>query len=224
MFLAFKSANAKLGDMAATYLPIKQTCPDTCALKETSCYAQTSFVGMHVKRLEKKFAGYKPNHLVYLESLEIKKVGPKAKGKPLRLHVSGDVQSVKSVKHLANAAEKWDGPVYSYTHSWKNIPVKNWGKISVLASVENISDAAAALKAGYAPAIVVKHHEDEKAYMNNGIKIIPCPNQTRDVKCQKCGLCMNSNMLKEQNAAIAFSVHGVRKKNFLKVIQPNGTF
>jgi len=47
--------------------------------------------------------------------------------------------------------------------------------------------------------------------MNNEVKIIPCPSQTRGITCEACKLCMNDKILKKNNAAIAFAVHGNRK-------------
>lgn len=118
------------------------------------------------------------------------------------------------------AAKKWDGNVYTYTHSWQNIPRKAWGEsISVLASCESLEDARKALKKGYAPSIIVSHHESDKAYIKENIKIIPCPQQTREVTCERCKLCMKDGMLKYQNAAIAFAVHGSRKKVALTIIK-----
>jgi len=220
MFLVYNSENKKIGNVAATYLPIKQTCPNTCPLKDKGCYAQGGNVNFQVKRLEKMNEGLYSYDIVRKEAREISAFGPKANGKALRLHVSGDVRSPKAAYLLGVAAKKWDGKVYSYTHSWRNIPRSVWGEsISILASCESIEDAKQALERGYAPSIVVDTHKTDKAYFQDGIKVIPCPSQTRDVTCEQCKLCMKDNVLKEQNAAIAFAVHGSRKKHALTVIK-----
>lgn len=219
MFLTVNTKNRKIGDIAATYLPIKQTCPNSCVLKDTGCYAQTGYVGMYVAKLQRKFEGVSAYDLVRKEAREIASFGPNANGKPLRLHVSGDARTSKSAILLREAAKKWDGKVFTYTHAWRVIPRKSWGKISVLASVESTGEAKEALKKGYAPAITVAFHPGAKAYEKDGVKIIPCPQQTRDITCDKCRLCMNDAMLRAQNAVISFAVHGVRKKRALTVIQ-----
>ncbi len=219
MFLVTKSANSKIGNIAATYLPIKQTCPNSCALKETGCYARTSYVGMHVARLESQCEGESAYDLVRKEAREIEAYGPKAKGKMLRLHVSGDARTEKSAALLGNAAEKWNGKVYTYTHAWREVSRSAWKNVSVLASVENIDDAKLAIEKGYAPAIIVSHHESEKAYFKDGIKVIPCPSQTKNITCEQCRLCMNDKMLYNQKAVIAFAAHGVSKKKVLTVLK-----
>lgn len=221
MFLVVNSANKKIGNIAATYLPIEKTCPKTCPLYQSkACYAMGGNVGLQVIRLEKLSKGQSAYDIVRKEAREISAFGPKANGKALRLHVSGDVRSPKAAYLLGVAAKKWDGKVYSYTHSWRNIPRSVWGEsISILASCESIEDAKQALERGYAPSIVVDTHKTDKAYFQDGIKVIPCPSQTRDVTCEQCKLCMKDNVLKEQNAAIAFAVHGSRKKVALTVIK-----
>src|ERR1700722_14782201 len=44
----------------STYTAIKQSCPNTCALKDEGCYAQTSFVGMVNYRNERRAKGQNP--------------------------------------------------------------------------------------------------------------------------------------------------------------------
>jgi hypothetical protein len=218
MFLVTDSTNSKLGNCSATYLPIKQTCSSACPLKDSSCYAQFGFVAYTVKRLESNYKGIKAYDIVRAEAREISAFKGKVV-KPLRLHVSGDVRTDAAAKLLANAAENWNNKVWTYTHSWRSVKRSSFGKISVFASVENTADAKIALEKGYAPAIVAERHESDRAYMKDGVKLIPCPAQTRNVNCEACKLCMNADSVKVQGAAIAFAVHGSGKKRALKVIQ-----
>lgn len=220
MFLFTSTKNRKIGDIACTYLPIKQTCPSTCALKDNGCYAQVGYVGLHMRRLEHKTEGMKAYDIIRKEAREIASVGPTANGKALRLHISGDARTAKSANLLRDAAKKWNGKVFTYTHAWRDIARHEWGNISVLASVENLHQAKEAIDAGYAPAVTVAHHPaDGKAYYKDGVKVIPCPQQTKEITCDNCRLCMNDSMLYQQGAAIAFAIHGVRKKRMLTVIQ-----
>lgn len=219
MFLTTKTKNRKIGDIAATYLPIKQTCPNSCALKDNGCYAQVGYVGMWMMKLEAKMDGKSAYEIIRKEAREIAAFGPKAKGKPLRLHVSGDARTAATARLLSIASKKWDGKVFTYTHAWRDVPRKAWGKVSILASCESTGEAKEALKKGYVAAITVPSHPGAKAYMKDDLKIIPCPQQTREVTCDKCRLCMNDAMLRDQNAVISFAVHGVRKNRALTVIQ-----
>lgn len=220
MFLITDTNNRKIGDIACTYLPIKQTCPESCALKDNGCYAQVGYVGFHMRRLEKKTENMKAYDIIRKEAREIAAHGPSAGGKALRLHISGDAKTEKTANLLRDAAKKWNGKVFTYTHAWRDVPRDAWGSVSVLASVENLRQASEAIDAGYTPAVTVATHPaDGKAYYENGVKVIPCPQQTKGVTCENCKLCMNDSMLYRQGAAIAFAVHGVRKKRMLTVIQ-----
>lgn len=220
-----ESKNRKLGErVSATYSSIKGTCPDTCELKGTTCYAETGYVGIQVARLDKALKKL-PWDATKIARQEAKLIdesfkGGEVDGRALRLHVAGDVRTQKGVKYLANAAMRWQArggdKVWTYSHAWRKLPRKLWKSISVLASVDSVKEANEAVKAGYAPAIVVDHFDGDKAFKIKGsnIKWIPCPNQTRDVSCADCGLCLNEHKLTAQKAGIAFSVHGSRKSKF----------
>lgn len=104
MFLIKNSENRKLGDMACTYLPIKHTCPSSCPLKDKGCYGQLSYVGMTNSRLESQTSHMKAYDIVRKEAREIAAFGPKAKGKTLRLHVSGDVRTSKAASLLRSCS------------------------------------------------------------------------------------------------------------------------
>lgn len=209
MFLVAKSG----GNIAATYLPIAQTCPSTCPHRDNGCYAQSGNVAFHNRRLERANEHRSSYDVIRAEAREITKAGPTAAGKALRLHVSGDVRSNAAAKLLAKAAKKWDGRVYTYTHSWRQIERSSWGSISVLASCETPAQVREARARGYAAALVVTEHTSAKAsVLNDGTRTIPCPQQTRDITCEQCKLCMRDTTLRAQDSAITFAAHGSGKK------------
>jgi hypothetical protein len=231
-----KSANTKLsgssGRVDATYTSIKKSCPSTCELKDKGCYAQSSYVGMIVNRLDRRAKGQTALDIARAEARTIDQAygGRKIPNNTfLRLHVSGDSRTVKGTRLLSKAVSRWRkrGGVkaYSYTHAWKRVPQKEWGDISILASVSNLREAEEARKKGYAPALVVPEHADIKSYKLNGSDIswIPCPAQTKDdIGCSDCKLCMRADYLFDSNHGIAFAAHGISKntlKKHLKVIQ-----
>lgn len=136
---------------------------------------------------------------------------------PLRIHVVGDATTDTAARLLANAAEyhtnKRGKKVWSYTHAWRNVKRESWGDVSVFASCETVEDTRAAMARGYAAAIVVPHHESDKAYTRDGVKLIPCPQQTgRAATCLDCGLCMRANTMHSNHSVIAFAVHGQQEK------------
>ena len=221
MFLVRDSGNEKLGVMSATYAPIRQTCPTSCPLRDgNGCYAEGGNVGLHMRRLQAAADGINGDTIALLEAAEIRDAAPHVPaGRPLRLHVSGDASTPFRARTLADAARAWRGPVYTYTHAWRDVPRASWGGVSVLASVESIADAKRALQAGYAPAIVVRAHpSDGRARVEGGVRVIPCPSQTRGVKCAECKLCFDAPRLHRIGAAIAFATHGASRKRALRVL------
>lgn len=215
----------------ATYASIESSCPNSCALKEKGCYAQLSFVGMQVKRLDREAEGTSALQVARAEAQAIDKSyngGDVPKGRDLRIHVAGDSRTLAGTRLINNAVARWKkrggGSAWSYTHVWKAIPRQEWSNVSILASVDSVEQVAEARKQGYAPAIVVDTHATDKAYKlpNSDVKWIPCPAQTRDVGCSDCRLCFNADRLYKSNMGIAFAAHGIKKnqiKRRLNVIQ-----
>lgn len=216
-FLVEKSNNSKTGNIAVTYTTIKGTCSDDCPLKDKLCYAQTGMVGVNLARLDKAFNGESPEEIAKQEIQTLVAARDDQKRRPLRLHVAGDTRTRKAARIISKAAAIWanknGGVVYTYTHSWRNIPRSLFGKVSVLASVEKPAEIKQAKDQGYAAAIVVEKFESTKAYYMGEHKIVPCPAQTRDsVTCASCKLCFNADKLNKIGVTIAFEAHGARKK------------
>ena len=95
---------------------------------------------------------------------------------------------------------------------WHNVPRSAWKDVSILASIESPKQIAEARNNGYAPAIVVPEHESDKAYKIGDTTFIPCPQQTHQVHCSDCGLCMKADWLFATNRGIAFAAHGVKTR------------
>jgi hypothetical protein len=218
--LVKKSKNSKLGaNISATYASIEKTCPDSCGLKGKGCYAQTGYVGITNARLNKSGQS-DPSRIAREEAILIDQSfdSKSAGGKIIRLHVSGDSRTRKGTTYLANAAkrflQKGGEFVYSYTHAWKTVPRKFWGKVSIMASCDSFADANLAMKSGYAPTTVVQKFPSTKAFTVPGSSVtwIPCPSQTIDRTCSQCKLCMRADYLHSKQMGIAFEAHGSSKK------------
>jgi hypothetical protein len=227
MILVLSTANVKLGNVSCTYAPIRNTCPDTCKLKGSGCYAESGNVALHMRRAERLAGDMSPDDCAILESSMILEACAKRENiRPLRLHVSGDTATAKGARSLAHAAHRWGAtegrPVWTYTHAWRMVHRAAWGVVSVLASCETDADAQDAASYGYAPAIVVPAFPSERAFQLSpgGTRYIPCPAQTRDnVTCASCRLCWDSDRLLRENRGIAFAAHGSQKKRILNVIK-----
>ena len=229
MYAVLHSKNAKVGDVAATYAPIAQTCPVSCPLRNNGCYAQSGNVGFQVRRTERYSEGLNGDTVATMEGDEIADLATQAPaGHALRIHVSGDATSDFRARQMARGASVWPGKVWSYTHAWRDVQRTSWGRVSILASCENVEQGVAAKHRGYAAALVVAHHPpDGRAFLvrsgkpteDSVVKVIPCPSQTRDVKCVDCRLCWDDARLLAQGACISFAAHGSSKKRTLNVIR-----
>lgn len=209
--LVLDSQNAKIGArVAATYASIKGTCPASCPLRGAGCYAQDGRVAMTVRRLDEGATDLEALAIAREEANAIDAGDPD--GRPLRIHVSGDCSTAEAARIVSGAGERWTtrggGEVWSYTHAWREVSRASWGKISILASVDGTSAGAAALARGYAPAAVTGPHPMHgRAYERDGVRWIPCPNQTRKRTCEECRLCWDAGALAAKGEGIAFSAH-----------------
>jgi len=235
------SANAKISPakhkVSATYASIKASCPSTCKLRDNGCYAQSGPIAIYLRKLDNNAPNFTADSTAEQEAAAIRasfkggkipQDGAKG-GRDLRLHVFGDATTIKAAMALGEAARNWrereGGDVWTYTHAWKNVPRTAWGSsVSVLASIDDMSEAVGAVAQGYAPAVVVSEHKNgNKVYSEGGIKWIPCVAQVTDLKCTECRLCFKADMLASKGYGIAFSSHGSGKakinKRLLNVIQ-----
>jgi hypothetical protein len=228
--------SAKEHKVSATYVSIKASCPTTCQLRnEGSCYAMGGPIAIHLRNLDANSENHNANSAAEQEAFLIKNSfggkqvpqdGYKG-GRDLRLHVFGDATTPQAANALGEAANDWKarkgGSVWTYTHAWKTVRRSDWGNsVSVLASIDKIEDAKEVMEQGYAPALVVDVFPQNKAFIKNDIRWIPCPEQTNGINCTKCRLCFNADRLKENKSAILFAAHGSGtnkiKKRMLNVV------
>lgn len=222
-----KSRNAKLGGTATTMLGTV-SCKD-CPMRHDSnygdngCYAECGLVGIHVRRLNDAVKARKasPVRQAKEEAAGIDAI--RARGQGLRIHTSGDCPTEEAARLVADAAGRFTarggGAAWTYTHAWRRVSRKAWGGVSVLASVETLKDALRAARKGWAVARVVPSFPSDKAWMDGGMRWIPCPAQTRDdVTCASCGLCADDKKLRAIGAGVAFEAHGSSRKRAIAAV------
>jgi hypothetical protein len=211
---------------SATYASIAATCSEDCPFKRAKdgtpggCFIDAEhFTRKLVAELDAGAVGKKAVDVAREEAGEIDRVWPRGipqdgarGGRDLRLHVGGDVFDERSARILSGAAARWigrgGGRVWTYTHSWRRIPAQAFWPISVLASVEQPSQIAAARRRGYVPSLVVDRFPDGKRpFSFGGTTFIPCPAETLGKTCVECRLCLDAD-LRGNNQGIAFQVHG----------------
>lgn len=220
------SKNSKLSTsikIDATYTTT-HSCPSSCPLKGNGCYAFNSYTKIIVDRLNHEAENLSPLDLARAEAKAIDesyKGGLVPLGRNLRLHVSGDSRTIAGSRIINNAVGRWQqrqgGLVWAYTHCWDHVTADIWSNVSMLASVDNPTDAIYAQQNGYAPSLVVAEHKSDKIYLlpNSETKWIPCPAQVKGISCSDCGICLHANQLYNSNMGVAFSAHGI-KKNSIK--------
>ena len=210
-----ESGNKKIGPVSAT-MASQSSCPSYCAFIKSGCYAETGLQGFQTRRL---------NQSPITEPIEIAKAEAAAMGtlsgtRPLRLHVVGDCTSDACARILAGAVRKYktrgktQSAVWTYSHAWRDIKRRSFGSISVLASCESTNQVKLARTKGYSTALVVDQFQCDKAYEIDGVKVVPCPQQTgRTENCATCKLCWNDDRLRETGVTIGFAAHGQQAKN-----------
>lgn len=217
-----KSANSKLGDAATTYAA-QTSCPTSCVFFDGGgCYAESGAIGKFVTaplNTAARAIEHTDLDVALAECEAIDRLDP-VRGRPLRLHTVGDCRTDAAARIVAGAARRYrvrgGGPVWTYTHAWRDVKRESWGDVSVLASCETPMDVLLAEMRGYATALVVDEFEGDKAYWvwdppdhpSVPVKLIPCPSQTRDVHCSDCGLCFDDSRLRTEGLSIGFAVHG----------------
>jgi hypothetical protein len=207
------SDNRKLGPVSATYTS-QSSCPRSCPWFGAGCYAETGMVGWTTRRLNR--SGQRGPLAV--ARAEARAIDGLTGDRLLRLHVVGDARTNAAARVLGAAARRYtlrgNSPrrgrkVWTYTHAWRTVERSSWGPaVSVLASVETAREARVAMAAGYAAALVVIDFEREGAYEVDGLKVLPCPEQTRGVTCRDCGLCRDDDRLRSAGLVIGFAAHG----------------
>ena len=206
--------NKKLGFMSTTYAAI-DSCPSDCPFKKSkACYGMRGPISWKWLKLTGS-----PMMIAKAEAAGIRSLTGL---RDLRIHTLGDCSTDKTAKIVSEAAEvfmhKRNKKAFTYTHAWKTVSRKSWGKVSVLASCETPAEVRRAKALGYATAMVVPKFDSSVAYMVDGIKIVPCPEMTgKAANCEVCRLCMQDDKLKAAGVTIGFAAHGpeTRMKNVL---------
>lgn len=203
-----RTGNAKVGPVSVT-MASQASCPSDCPWLHSGCYAESGPQGIHTSRLNKST----DTDAELIARTEARAILGLSGTRPLRLHVVGDCRTSNAARILGYAVTKYMQPVWTYTHAWRTVARDAWGRISVLASCETAAQVREAHKRGYATALVVAEHTSDSAYTVDGIKVVPCPQQTgKSENCTTCRLCWDDGKLKAIGATIGFSAHGARAK------------
>ena len=197
------SKDSKTGEVPVSYSP-KETCPDSCSLKEGGCYAWGLY---YLKSLGNKISNGKIEPRSLTDALN--KI--KSTAKIARHRVAGDtVGDVPGTIEECEIIESAGLINIGYTHNWKSNeaqPLKKYFR----ASCQTASDVLEARKMGWAATLIVPSGTGKKVRLPNGEMAYKCPARhgvvgQKDITCNTCTLCKVSDST--SNKTVMFEVHG----------------
>lgn len=230
---ASKLTRSRFGRPVAVTHVSQATCPASCAWNGAGCYAQAGPEGVITLKLGGRpgssvqpaalgggsgvagvLATLREVELINLAVEGARSEPANIAGVPLRLHVTGEValgpvsDVGKYARMLGVVAGRWvaagGGPVWTYTHTFREIPRRAWGdSISVLASCETSADVELARSMGYVPSLVRAFSSPRPA---GGVE---CPQQNGQLAdCASCLACARDSRLRGAGRYIVLSPHG----------------
>lgn len=209
-----KSSNAKTGPIPTT-TSARETCPDSCPLKNNGCYASAGYY----TRLnwDKVSAGERGGSWAQLCE-RIERLPP---DQVWRHNVAGDLPHVdgrridnRALRALVDANKGRRG--FTYTHHTMRlkqnrdaIAAANRNGFTVNLSADNPRDADRLADLAIAPVVsIVAADQLENTSTPGGRPIVICPAVTRDnVSCATCKLCAKA----DRRVIVGFPAHGAQK-------------
>ena len=198
-----QTRDKKTGNILVSYSP-KETCPDSCSLKEGGCYAWGLF---YLNKLSRDIkSGTKK-----LRSLR-DTINQRHKDcKVVRHRVAGDiVGDVDGTLEECHFVEESGLTNIGYTHAWReeeSQPLKKYFR----ASCQSISEAVEAREMGWGASLIVSKGVPSVITLPNGEKAFKCPARygvegKMDITCNTCTLCKITD--KTIAKTVMFEVHG----------------
>ena len=206
----------------------RQSCPDGCEHKNTTCYADTGFLPMHWNKVSEGKRG---------EDFEsfLKKIEAIPEGNPWRHNQAGDLLGYshdpantinsEALARLAKANRGKRG--FTYTHkeiepskfvnastasaNLEAITKANRDGFTINLSANGIKQADRYYKTGNPTAVTVPEDTPEKTTTPEGVKVVVCHVQTGKANnCPECMLCQRG----KRKIIVALRVHSSNKGKF----------
>lgn len=230
-----KSGNVKTGPIAVTYSS-SESCPDACGLKETGCYAKTSYLVAHWRKLDAGERG-----IPYADFLA--ELAELPAGTVLRHNVYGDLPgdnnaidpgAMRALTLRMSRLRAW-----TYTHkpvtkvqAWKfhvqpktlsdnarEVASANRFGFTVNLSADDTAKADALADLQIAPVVTILPIDAPKVTRTPaGRKIVTCPaTWSEKTTCANCGgdrpLCQRA----ERDYIVGFPAHGYAHRHVDKI-------
>ena len=220
------SGNAKTGPIPVS-VSTSNTCPKACPLIGAGCYAETSFTGLHWRKLDRAADEGKPQAIdLYTLAHHISAL---PHGQLWRLNVSGDLahdnESINEehARSITQANRSISGKGFAYTHhrvSGRDATAKHNRRIvrnmirqgfTVNLSGNNPehADTLADTMPDAPIVVMLEANAQNGPHLKTpaGRPIVVCPAVTvPDMDCAKCQLCAKV----DRKSIVGFPVHGAR--------------
>lgn len=231
--VTMKSSNAKVGPIPVSTTE-EDSCPSSCSLKNTDCYARFGPLGIHWRKVSDGIRGSQ-------WSLFCSTVLKFCKNQLWRHNQAGDLPKcpesstgtidridVKKCRELSNSSRHTRG--WTYTH-YNPLDESNASIISEMNSVtgmtvnlsaDTLQQADVYYDLGIAPVCVIlpKNAPNLGNKTPNGRHIVVCPAQTNDnMTCEKCKLCQ----IRDRKSIVGFLAHGTASKRLSDKLIANVT-
>ncbi len=228
--LTLDSSNSKLGHIPVS-MSNSSTCPNSCPLKTNGCYAKLGPIswiwkGLDNGKLNRQGKSYEFGK-TWKEFVQAIKDLPR--NKFWRHNQVGDLVGnddkidKEALNELTEANKGKQGFTYTHypvienkhaVHNQEAIKQANDNGFTINLSANSLSHADKLKALNIAPivAILPSDFEGDKGLTPNGNRFIVCPNQTKDLTCDKCQLCN-----KNRSIIIGFKAHGMAKAKVNKI-------
>lgn len=194
----------KTGAIPVSYSP-KSSCPSSCVLKESGCYAWGLF---YLNLLSSKIE----NETIKFKSLTTALSERRESAKVVRHRIAGDVVGdVEDTLEECRIIEREGLFNLGYSHCWSNGPEYQPLKQYFRASCQNIDEVLIARNMGWAATLIVPEGTPKKLVLSNGELAFMCPARhgiegKKDITCNSCTLCRVDD--KTRAKTVMFEVHG----------------
>jgi hypothetical protein len=211
------SRNSKTGPIPVS-THTKDSCPDSCKLKEVGCYAKGGPLAIHWGQVTSGKRGTS-----WSEFCDQIKALPR--GQLWRYAQAGDLPGkgdridTMGLESLVRANKGKSG--FTYTHkplSASNraaIESANTHGFTINISHESIRKAIATHKSGL-PSVVLLPRSAPNTQLIDNVQVVACPAEKSDkVSCSTCALCADS----QRDYVIGFRAHGSQAKKAERLIE-----
>jgi hypothetical protein len=222
--LTKKSSNAKTGPIAVSTTS-RDSCPATCPLKGSGCYAESGPLRLHWDKVSDGPWAEKPRG----NDIEtfIRELKSLPEGTCFRHNQAGDLPhtngsiNAHALGLIANTCAERKLIAWTYTHHdtehygnrelIKNAPSMG---MTVNASAHSQSHAAELHKQGIPSVCIVHKNESRKTWEHDGVKFLVCPAQWSEKNCAECKLCS----VADRSCVVAFKAHGTQARKVEQTI------